>query len=341
MSGESSAVFLLSTERSGSNLVRTILNTHSGIVGPHPLETAYPWRKTKPAGELSPAKRRRLIRDILISKQYSFHPLVEALDIDAVVDRLESTDLDSFLAVQQALYEEYAATVGTSHWVSKDPSMWDYLDEAFEHYEDLKIVYLVRDPRDVVLSFKNSNVGQYHPYFNAKRWQEEQEAGLNLLKERPDTIHRIRYEDLLQNPEEEAQALCSFLDLEYEPEMLYYYESEDARESSKSADVFENLSVPIKSDNYGKYLDRLPYEEIKITEHIAADEMEQHGYDLEHDRELLNEFEPDEAAYTERNRDLKRAATLKYWRESPREQIDRYATRSFSYYMILKYGLLA
>jgi len=336
----SSPALLLSTERSGSNLTRSILNTHSNIAGPHPLETAYPWRKTDPVDGFTPEKRRRLVRDILINKQYSFHPLVETLDIDAVAERLESSDRNSFLAVQQALYDEYADTVDATYWLSKDPGMWDYLDRAFERYDDLKVVYLVRDPRDVVLSFKTSNVGDYHPYFNAKRWQKEQKLGLELLDEHPEQVHRIRYEDLLQQPETEAESLCSFLELEYEPGMLYYYESEDAKQASQSAEVFENLSVPIKSDNYGKYKDQLSREEIQLTEAIAADEMEQHGYELENDRETLAAFEMDVERYEKRNTDLARSAALNDWRENPNEQIRRYTSRSFSYYMVLKYGLL-
>lgn len=333
-------VFLLSTERSGSNLTRSILNTHSEITAPHPLEPAYPWRKTVPPDELSEADRKRLVRDVLINKNYSFQPLVETVDIDRTFQRLEANGCGTFLHLQQALYEEFADVTDTSIWVSKDPSEWEYLDRAFDHYDDLEIIYLVRDPRDVVLSFKTSNVGRYHPYFSAQRWADEQARGLQLLDERPDTVHRIRYEDLLQNPETVTEGMCEFLDIEYEPEMLYYYDTEDAQKASESAEVFGNLSVPIKSDNYGKYKDRLPREEIRITEKVTADELTEHGYELQNSREDLEEFELSVDDYEDADRKLQRNASIDYWQENTREQIARYATRSFSYYMILRYGLL-
>lgn len=333
-------VYLLSTERSGSNLVRSILHTHSEIAAPHPFEPAYPWRNTAAPGDLSQRARGNLVRDILINKFYSYQPLVETLDVDRVHERLEALDPDSFLDVQQALYEADAATVDASTWVSKDPTEWDYIDRAFDQYEDLKIVYLVRDPRDVVLSFKTSNVGPYHPFYAARRWQAEQDQGLELLEDRPDVVHRVRYEDLLRDPEAIARELCEFLGLEYEPEMLYYYDTEDAKAASESAKAFENLAVPIKSDNYDKYKEKLPREEIRLTEALTRNELVTHGYELQHSNDELDAVALDPEAYEAEERRLRRSASVVDWLEDTGEQLTRYVTRSFSYYMILRYGLL-
>jgi hypothetical protein len=340
MSGGATPVFLLSTERSGSNLTRSILNTHSEITAPHPLEPAYPWLKTVPPGELSEKSCRRLVRDILINKQYSFQPLVDTLDIDRVYERFLENDGHTFIDMQQALYEEYSAVDDASVWVSKDPSQWRYLDDAFEHYDDLKIVYLVRDPRDVSLSFKGSNVGRYHPYYSASRWAEEQSRGRELLENRPEDVHLLNYEQLLEESEATVRGMCEFLNIEYEPEMLYFYDTDDAQKASKSADVFENLAVPIKSDNYNKYKEQLPRNEIRIIEKLTAELLTEFGYEHEYPLDELESFELDEDSYKKEDKKLARNASIDYWQENTHEQIRRFATRSFSYYMILRYGLL-
>lgn len=335
-------VFLLSTERSGSNLTRSILNAHPDLTAPHPLETAYPWRSTKSPNDLSPSNRRRLVRDILVNKNYSFHPLVDPLSVSNVQDRVESAGVPSYLTVQEALYREYVARTGTERWVSKDPGLWHYLDEVLSYYEDPKIVYLVRDARDVALSFKTSNVWKYHPYFTAGRWREEQRAGLGLLDALgDDRIHLLRYQDLLEEPESEARALCSFLDIPFEERMLYYYDTDEAERESRSAGAFENIAIPIKSDNYGKFRDDLTAREIRIVEEIAGEELEAFGFDLVNDEATLSAFElEDEAVYTEQEAKLARGAALEYWLEDTREQVARYVGRSFSIYMILRYGML-
>jgi len=335
-------VFLLATERSGSNLTRSILNAHPDLTAPHPLETAYPWRSTASPNDLQPSRRRRLVRDVLVNKNYSFQPLVESLSISNVQKRVESADVPSYLTVQESLYGEYVRETDTERWVSKDPGLWHYLDEVLSYYDDPKFVYLVRDARDVVLSFKRSNVGEYHPYNTSRRWREEQSAGLALLDALDDRrIHLLRYQDLLQDPESEVRDLCSFLDLPFEERMLYYYDTEEAKRESASAEVLENLSIPIKSDNFGKFHDKLTGEEIKIVETIAGEELEALGFDLVNDGATLSDFELDEEAYAEQERRLSRLAAIEDWRESTREQVARYVGRSFSIYMILRYGMLA
>lgn len=334
--------FLLATERSGSNLVRSILNAHPDLTAPHPLETAYPWRSTVPPSDLSASERRGLVRDVLVNKNYSFHPLVDPLSVSNVQERVESAEIPSYLTVQESLYREYVEETGTRRWVSKDPGLWHYLDEVLSYYEDPKFVYLVRDARDVALSFKTSNVWKYHPYFTAGRWREEQRAGLALLDALDDDrIHLLRYRDLLEEPEPEARELCSFLGLPFEKRMLYYYDTDEAEREARSAGAFENLSIPIKSDNYAKFHDALTGEEIRIVETIAGEELEAFGFDLVNDETTRSGFEPDEEAYREAEAKLSRQAAMEYWREDTREQVARYVGRSFSIYMILRYGMLA
>lgn len=333
-------VYLLSSERSGSNLVRSILNTHSTISAPHPLETAYP-RDLGPPDHLSASKREKFLRDVLINKAFSFHPLTVPLDIQSVAQRVNETPAATVETVQQAMYEECCKVESTSMWVSKYPGLWDLLPSAFDHYDDLRIVYLVRDPRDVVLSFKRSNIDLYHPYFSAQRWREEQRRGIDLLDSR-EFIHLVRYQDLLEDPEDETEAICDFLGLEFEEAMLYYYETEDAKAASESSALMENLSIPIKQDNYGKFREELPPEELKITEKLVGDELRYFGFEPVYTEEEIESFSlKSEAEYGEENKNLARNARLNHWRENPREQLRRQMTWSFTAYIYLRYGVLA
>jgi len=333
-------IFLLSTERSGSNLIRSILGTHSDVSAPHPLETAYPWGKVTPPKDLRDGRARRLVRDVLVNKHYSFHPLEISVDIDNVFERFRNgTQSHSLFDLQQALYDEYASEENKGMWVSKYPALWDALEDGFEYYDDLKIVYNVRDARDVVLSFKRSNVGRYHPYYNAQRWHEEQRRGIELLENHGDAVHQLRYKDLLQDPESVVRGICDFLDVEFEEQMLYYYETAAAQAASESAEVFENLTSPIMSDNYDKFRDQLPADETRLTEKIASRELEFFGYDRVYSRTELDRFELDPDRYESEDRSLTRKASLRDWYSSPREQINRNTTRSFAGYMIFRYGV--
>jgi hypothetical protein len=334
-------IFLLSTERSGSNLVRSILGTHTALSAPHPLETAYPWGKVVPPKDLPKRRVRNLFRDILTSKHYSFHPLETPVDIDRVVDRfLSGQQSHSLLDVQDAIYTEYAAQERTDGWVSKYPALWDCLDDALEYYDDLKIIYNVRDARDVALSFKSSNVWRYHPFYTATRWQQEQRRGTELLEDHPESVHQIRYKDLLQDPESVIRGMCDFLEIPFEQEMLYYHETDEAQAAAESAEVFENLSSPIMSDNYDKFRQQLPDDEVRLVEKIAADQLEYFHYELTYSEPERECFEFDLDRYESEDKMLNRQAAFRDWHQSPQEQIKRQMTKSFAGYMIFRYGIV-
>lgn len=332
-------IFLLSTERSGSNLVRSILGTHTELSAPHPLETAYPWGKVVPPKDLPKHRVRNLFRDILGNKHYSFHPLETSVDIDRVVDRfLNGRQSHSLLDVQNALYDEYAAQEGSDGWVSKYPALWDCLDSALEYYDDLKIIYNVRDARDVALSFKTSNVWRYHPFYAGTRWQQEQRRGTELMNNHPESVHQIRYKDLLQDPKSVVRGMCDFLEVPFEKEMLYYYETDETQAAAESAEVFENLTSPIMSDNYDKFHQQLPDDEVCLVEKIAADQLEYFDYELVYSESERERFEFDLDRYESEDKNLTRQARLRDWYQNPHEQIKRQMAKSFAGYLIFRYG---
>jgi hypothetical protein len=333
--------FLLSSERSGSNLVRSILDTHTDLSAPHPLETAYPWGKVTPPKDLPKHRVRSLIRDVLVNKHYSFHPLETAVDIERVVARFHyGQQSHSLFDIQRALYDEYAAQEKTDAWVSKYPALWDCLEEALEYYDDLKIIYNVRDARDVALSFKYSNVWRYHPFYTATRWKQEQRRGAELLENHPESIYQIRYKDLLQDPESVVHGICEFLEIPFQERMLHYYETDEAQAAAESAEVFENLTSPIMSDNYNKFQKQLPDDEVCLVEKIAGDQLSHFGYNLMHSEAERERFEFNLDRYESEDKILTRKATLRDWSQSPREQIKRQMTKSFAGYLILRYGVV-
>lgn len=334
-------VFLLSSERSGSNLIRSILGTHSDLSAPHPLETAYPWGKVTPPKDLQKRRVRNLVRDVLVNKHHSFHPLETAVDIDRVVDRFyHGQQSHSLFDIQSALYGEYAAQEGTDGWVSKYPALWDCLEEAFDYYDDLKIIYNVRDARDVALSFKRSNVWRYHPFYSATRWQQEQRRGTELLENHPDSVHQLRYKDLLQDPESVVRGMCEFLEIPFQEQMLYYYETDEAQAAAESAEVFENLTSPIMSDNYDKFHQQLPDDEVCLVEKIAGDQLEYFDYDLVYSEAERERFEFDLDRYESEDKTLTRKAALRDWYQNPRERVKRQLTKSFAGYLIFRYGVV-
>lgn len=273
-----SPIFIIGTERSGTNLLRLMLNAHSAIAVPHPphivklfgpLEARY--------GELRrEANFRQLVNDVCRMVELHTYPWEFRPDRDQVLRLARDRNL---LAVYFQLYDQYLAHSGKRRWACKSTFMIEHVAEILRYHPDARFIFMVRDPRDVAVSAKQSIFNHFHVFYTARRWQREQRIGLDwLAKLPPDRIMLLRYEELLADPEGLLRRLCVFLNEPFEEEMLEYYRSCEARKSGSLSISWQNTSRPVLQNNSEKFRIQLSQQEIRIIEAIAGSEMHTLGY---------------------------------------------------------------
>jgi hypothetical protein len=274
-----SPLFIIGTERSGSNLLRLILNTHSRIAVPHPphivryfapLESAY--------GGLvgSDTAFTALVDDVLAFVRLHIYPWEIRIDRTRVLR--EASPRDSF-GITTALYDQYREHAGKARWGCKSTFMIDHTDRVLTRFPDARLIYLTRDPRDVAASSRKSVFNPFHPYFTAQLWARQQRTGLKLLQSlSPRSILHLRYEDLVTEPAITVARVCDFLGEAFEETMLRYFETPEARKSASLSRSWANTGRDILHDNRGKYRKELSADEIRLVEGVAREEMEQLGY---------------------------------------------------------------
>jgi hypothetical protein len=274
------AIFMVGEQRSGSNLLRLIMNESSSIAAPHPphiLQRFMPLLSVY--GDLNKQKNfKKLIEDVCRLVELNPVPWDKAkLDRKAIIDRCRE---NSLIAVYGAVMELYAEAHNATAWMSKSMQNIRWADEINHYFDNPKFVYLYRDPRDVTLSFTKAVIGEKHPYFIASQWNELQKLCISQLNEYgKESIFPISYEKLLESPESIVRELCIFLGIEFSPKMLDFHKSKEAERSAKSSSLWENLSQPIKTNNSMKFLNELTTDEIKIIESITGDTMDTLGYE--------------------------------------------------------------
>lgn len=174
----------------------------------------------------------------------------------------------------------YADAHNASSWICKSMQNIHWADEINLYFDNPKYIYLYRDPRDVTLSFKKAVIGEKHPYFIAKQWNQLQERCIEQINwHGTESIFPISYENLLANPEETVKNLCQFLNINFSKKMLDFHKSKEAERSAKSSSLWENLSQPIKSNNSKKFMTELTSDEIEIIESITGNVMDTLGYE--------------------------------------------------------------
>ncbi len=280
-------IFIVGTERSGSNLLRMILNSHSHITVPHPphivryfapLERSY--------GDLANDRAFRvLVRDVVRLVRAHIYPWEVAVTEE---ETLRMTEERSVLGVHAAIYEQHRRATGKARWGCKSTFMIDHVPALLALFPGAKIILLVRDPRDVAASSRRSVFSTFHPYFTAQLWRRQQAIGARLLDTLTATqIHLLHYEELVAAPPPSLLQLCAFLGEPFEEPMLDFASSPEARRSARLAESWQRTGEPITTTRVAAWRSELTDEEVALVESVAGDLMARFGYEPEHSSESL------------------------------------------------------
>lgn len=276
----SAPIFIIGTERSGTNLLRLMLNAHSAIAVPHPPHIMKFFAPLEPLyGNLSDEGNfRRLIGDVCRMVELHTYPWEIKPDRDKVLSDSHERNL---LTIYFQIYDQYRAFTGKRRWACKSTFMIEHVAEILRYYPAARFIFMVRDGRDVAVSAKKSIFNHFHVYYSALRWQREQRLGLSWLAQLPpEQIMLLKYEDLIADPSSVTQQLCSFLGERFEKNMLEYHHSSEARKSGALSISWQNTAKPVMADNTEKFRHFLSEDEIRLFEAIAVKEMTELGYQL-------------------------------------------------------------
>jgi hypothetical protein len=275
-------VFIAGLHRSGTSLVRA-------IVGSHPTLAIYQydlplWQEFYELYK-DQALHNAALRTQLVDTIFS-HKKVQALSISLDRSRLLST-LDQISAdgektidcgvVFAYFLQQYAQLRGRSRWGLKAPFQEQYAEAILQAYPTAKILHIIRDPRDVLVSIKSRGW-----YWNLKKrckeWRNSARLAQHLQQMYPLSYQVIRYEDLVAQPVPIVRLMCAFLELEYTPDLLSMQGQPGWRGSnSRFADVGWH-SQTISPVAVGRYEGLLSDADIEFCQSYLGREMSHWGY---------------------------------------------------------------
>jgi hypothetical protein len=166
-----------------------------------------------------------------------------------------------------------------ARWVRHIPTLHALWPEA-------KFAHLIRDGRDVCMSIlswgkANRHVGSFtmwteDPLSTTALWWEwnvrlGREDGSSL---EPGLYYEIRYESLIAHPADECAALCTFLGLPYDDEMLRFHEGRERTEPGLDAkSAWRPVTAGLRD-----WRSQMPAGDVERFEAAVGDLLEELGY---------------------------------------------------------------
>ena len=193
--------------RSGTNLVRRIIGSHSSIAIPH-AEFTFLARVAHGAPLEAIFANPRLATWKIAFNELSALPPREAY-LEALT--------------------RYAQSKGKVHVGEKTPLNELHVDllDAWFPGDELRFVQMVRNPIDVAASRKEqlakqspAPAGRLNMSDLASDWKRSVILGLARQYHTPRRHMLVRYEELTQRPEETTDSICHFLDVPFEPDRM-------------------------------------------------------------------------------------------------------------------------
>lgn len=217
-------VFIFGCDRSGTTLLGSLLGSHSRCVTTPESQFVYEmfrgFRANLHANLHADEKKELETAASRIKNHFRF----KLWNIDFDPNAIWSQGVTSYPELILFLVKTYAAGVeqpGADIWVDHTPANCSFAVTLAELFPEAKFIHIVRDGRAVAsslmaLPWKFHNARKVSDYWVKK-------VGQGLAAEShfgPDRCVRVKYEDLVAEPEGVLQKLSAFAGLDYQPQMV-------------------------------------------------------------------------------------------------------------------------
>lgn len=214
--------FVFGSPRSGTTLVSATLSVHPELVVPAETDFIIPLAFV--LDRVPDESAGRAIAAQLVTSSVAYDH-----SLGAYLSREETADIIGrapyrMADLLKALYAAVAAKAGKRLAGDKSPNDLLFariLEKTGTFASDIKVIHIVRDVRDVMLSLRNVNwAAPGTEQYLARFWSNANLFLNGRLKDRPGQYLLIRYEDLVADPPAGFERICGHLGVRFEPAML-------------------------------------------------------------------------------------------------------------------------
>ena len=222
------APFVVGVGRSGTTLLRLMLDAHSELAMPPETHFFGSLRSASGDVRFGPAQAVEAIVDDEHRRWNDF-----GMEEAELLARFEAIPRFNLADALRAFYSLYAEKQGKERWGDKTPDYIERMRQIKGVLPEARFIHVIRDGRDVALSTNKRIVERGHreplpAKRSARRWRNRIEKARAEGPKLGEYLE-IRYEDLVTDTEPPLRRVCDFIELEFEPAMLRYHETASER----------------------------------------------------------------------------------------------------------------
>lgn len=265
-------VFIVGAQRSGTTLLRLLLNSHSQIAIPEEARFLMPLLvQERLSAGFKGTDFEKLVSYMRASDEFQLWNY-DSGEFLAGLGQMGEVGLVDFV---DKLYSSYARSEGKRYWADKS-LFFRRIDILARMFPQGSFIHIVRDGRDVFDSWRKMDASKDCAPAVALDWRLKLRfierafarlpAGRTLV---------IRFEDLLGNAEAVARSTCEFLGVDYEEGMLDFHKKSRRYVGDHHSRL---IFKPIESGNQSKWRHNLSHAEKVAFDLIAGRQLERYGY---------------------------------------------------------------
>ncbi len=269
-------VFIVGLSRSGTKLLRDILNGHPKIRIPARESYFIPHTLNHIGNSATRPDRKsraRFIRQLQRSVFYrNMNEQAVALPTETLAALVETGE--TWPAIIESVFRFYAgAHSGNIIWGDKTPKYLKHMRLLNDNFAGARFLHIYRDPRDRVLSANRAWGANI--YIGAQQWLDTMQEARRQAATLGADYKAVSYESLISRPAEVASDICGFLGVEFDPGMLVLGAPVERRGDMQHA---TRQRTEILATNQAKYLTGMTPRQLDRVEQIVFPYAGELGY---------------------------------------------------------------
>lgn len=272
----SSPIFIIGVGRSGTTLLRLMLDSHSHIAIPPESHFFVPYYRKYKVRDLGGKQ------EVLeVAQQILSEPRVRRWDLAIHPEQLDLRNCTNLPAIIEEIYRLYAKKCGKEIWGDKTPIYSQYIYMLEKMFPTARYIHIIRDGRDVALSIMNQPWGPDDFVSAMEYWARNITCTRSMLQMLPeDRFVELRFEQLVADPEAEIKRIAGFLGVAFEPDMVHAYAN---RASKKMGALIHSVHPHLKEapsmNQVFKWKQQLNSADQALAHQVAGSELEELGYE--------------------------------------------------------------